>query len=176
MSSYDARGTTTGGMITDWKISNDFVLQPILQNVLSTKVKKVSCSVSERDALQRTLLPIENWLFISHWKCTVCSNWKYKENVEKHDDVIKWNYFPRYCLLVRGTYRSPVNSPHKDQWCGALMFSLTCAWINGWVNTREAGDLRRHHAHYGIIVMSLTGMPGVRFVKWIDIVLAPPYI
>ena len=28
-------------------------------------------------------------------------------------------------------------------------------WINGWVNTREAGDLRRHRAHYDIIVMIL---------------------
>ena len=25
--------------------------------------------------------------------------------------------------------------------------------INGWVNNREAGDLRRHHAHYDVIVM-----------------------
>ena len=25
--------------------------------------------------------------------------------------------------------------------------------INGWVNNREAGDLRRHRAHYDVIVM-----------------------
>ena len=42
---------------------------------------------------------------------------------------------------------------HKDQWHGALMFSLICAWINGWVNNREAGDLRRHSAHYDVTVM-----------------------
>ena len=36
---------------------------------------------------------------------------------------------------------------------GALMFSLICSWINGWVNNREAGDLRRHRAHYVVIVM-----------------------
>ena len=47
----------------------------------------------------------------------------------------------------------PVNSPHKGQWRGALMFSLICAWINGWVSNREAGDLRRHRAHYDVIVM-----------------------
>ena len=45
------------------------------------------------------------------------------------------------------------NSPHKGQWCGALMFSLICVWINGWVNNREAGDLRRYRAHYDVIVM-----------------------
>ena len=35
------------------------------------------------------------------------------------------------------------------------MFSLICAWINRWVNNREAGDLRRYRAHYGVIVMVL---------------------
>ena len=41
-----------------------------------------------------------------------------------HDDVIKWKHFPRYWPFVRGIHRSPVNSPHKGQWRGALMFSL----------------------------------------------------
>ena len=71
-----------------------------------------------------------------------------------NNDVIKWKHFPRHWPFVRGIHRSPVNSPHKGQWHGALMFSLICAWINGWVNNREAGDLRRHRAHYGVIVMA----------------------
>ena len=33
------------------------------------------------------------------------------------------------------------------------MFSLIFVWINGWVNNREAGDLRRYRAHYDVIVM-----------------------
>ena len=70
-----------------------------------------------------------------------------------HDDVIKWKHFPRYWPFVRGIHRSPVNSPHKGQWRGALMFTLTCARINGWVNNRDAGDLRRYRAHYDVIVM-----------------------
>ena len=49
--------------------------------------------------------------------------------------------------------RSPVNLPHKGQWRGALMFSLIYAWMNDWVNNREAGDLRRQHGHYDVIVM-----------------------
>ena len=48
---------------------------------------------------------------------------------------------------------SPVNSPHKGQWRGALMFSLICAWTKGWVNNGEAGDLRRYRAHYDVTVM-----------------------
>ena len=70
-----------------------------------------------------------------------------------HDDVIKWKYFPRYWPFVRGIHRSPANSPHKGQWRGDLMLSLLCVWINGWVNNREAGDLRRYHALYDVIVM-----------------------
>ena len=28
--------------------------------------------------------------------------------------------------------------------------------INGWVNNREAGDLRRHREHYDVIIMEST--------------------
>ena len=70
-----------------------------------------------------------------------------------HDDVIKWKHFPRYWPFVRGIHRSPVNSPHKGQWRGALMFSLICTRINGWVNNGEPGDFRRHRVHYDVIVM-----------------------
>ena len=75
------------------------------------------------------------------------------DSFHAHDDVIKWTHFPRYWPFVRGIHRSPVNFPHKGQWRGALMFSLYCDWINGWVNNREAGDLKRHRAHYDVIVM-----------------------
>ena len=71
-----------------------------------------------------------------------------------HDDVSKWKHFPHYWPFVRGIHRAPANSPHKGQWRGALMFSLICFWINGWVNNREAGDLRRYRAHYDVIVMA----------------------
>ena len=56
-------------------------------------------------------------------------------------------------LMALCVGNSLVNSPHKGQWRGALMFSLICAWINGWVNNREAGGLRRHRAHYDVTVM-----------------------
>ena len=67
-----------------------------------------------------------------------------------HDDVIKGKHFPRYWPFVRGIHRSPMNSPHKGQWREALMFSLICTWINGWVNNRDAGHLRRHRVHYDV--------------------------
>ena len=71
----------------------------------------------------------------------------------EHDNFIKWKHFPRYWPFVRGIHWSPVSSPHKGQWCRALMFSLICAWINASVNNGNAGDLRQHQAHYDVIVM-----------------------
>ena len=70
-----------------------------------------------------------------------------------HDDVIKWKHFPCFWPFVRGIHRSPVNSHHKGQWRGALLFSLICAWTNGWVNNWEAGDMIRHRTHYDVTVM-----------------------
>ena len=70
-----------------------------------------------------------------------------------HDDVIKWKHFPRYWPFVWGIHRSPVNSPAQNQWHGALMLSLICAWINGWANNGEAGNMRRHRDHYDVIVI-----------------------
>ena len=49
-----------------------------------------------------------------------------------HDDVTKCKHFPRYWPFVWGIHRSQVNSPHKGQWRGALMFPLICAWTNTW--------------------------------------------
>ena len=71
-----------------------------------------------------------------------------KSTRHQHDDVIKWKHFPRYWTFVRGIYRSPVNSPHKDQWRRALMFSLICDWIND-------RDFKRYHAHYDVSVLFL---------------------
>ena len=74
-------------------------------------------------------------------------------NTPNYDDVIKWKHFPRYWHFVQGIHRFPMNSPHKGQWRGALIFSLICARINGLVNNREAGDLQHYSAHYDVIVM-----------------------
>ena len=73
--------------------------------------------------------------------------------VKFQEGVIKWKHFPRYWPFVWGIHRSPVNSPHKGQWHGTLMFSLICARTNGWVNNRDNGDLRRHHTLYDVTVM-----------------------
>ena len=68
-----------------------------------------------------------------------------------HDDVIKWKRFQRYWSFVRGIPGLRW-IPRTKPWRGAFMFSLICAWINCWVNNREAGDLRRYHPNYDVIV------------------------
>ena len=70
-----------------------------------------------------------------------------------HDDVIKWKHFLCYWPYVRGIHWAPVDSPHKSQWRGALMLTLSCAWTNSWANNLDAGDFRRHRAHYDVTVM-----------------------
>ena len=68
-----------------------------------------------------------------------------------HDHAIKGKLFLRYWSFMWGIHRSPVNSPHKGQWRGALMFSLTCtlskrsskqSW--GWWFETPSRSLWRH--------------------------------
>ena len=59
----------------------------------------------------------------------------------------------RVTVTLCGEFTGPGEFPHKGQWRGALMFSFISDWINGWVNNREAGDLRRHRGHYYVNVM-----------------------
>ena len=82
--------------------------------------------------------------------------WKI-ENI--NTDISWWRHqmetFSALLALCVGNSPEPVNSPHKGQWRGALMFSLICAWINGWVNNHGADNLGRQRAHYDVIVMYL---------------------
>ena len=61
--------------------------------------------------------------------------------------------FSAYWLFVRGIIRSPVKSPDKVQWRGALKFSLISSQASDWVSNRDAGDFRRHRAVYDVTVM-----------------------
>ena len=57
-------------------------------------------------------------------------------------------------LCVRGINWSPVNSSHKGQWRGALVFSLICTWTNGYANNQDPSNLRRHRSDYDITLMN----------------------
>ena len=94
----------------------------------------------------------------------------------RHHNTAWWRHqmetFFALLALCAGNPPVPVNSPHKGQWLGALMFSLICARINGWVNNRDAGDLRRNRSHYDVIVMR----PSSVDEKLICNVVVPLYI
>ena len=62
--------------------------------------------------------------------------------------------------LCGGTHRSLVNSPHKGQWHGALMYSVICAWTKGSVNNRDVDDLRLHRAHYDVTLLAMLSRHG----------------
>ena len=61
--------------------------------------------------------------------------------------------------LALCTGKSPMNSPHKGQWCRALMFSLICAWKYGLVKNRDTSDFRSHQSHYEVTVRWLAVYP-----------------
>ena len=51
------------------------------------------------------------------------------------------------------------------------MFSLVCAWINGWVNNREAADLRRRRAHYDVMTKRSAFISDVCYSGWFQIII-----
>ena len=79
-----------------------------------------------------------------------------------HDDVIKCKHFPRYWPFVRGIHRSPVNSLHKGQWGGVLMFKQS--W--GWRFETPSRSLSRHCNVHGYGNGSLTHWAET---KWLPI-------
>ena len=68
-----------------------------------------------------------------------------------HDDIIKWRHSLRYGPFVWEFtgHRWITRTKASD----AELWFWSAPWISGWVNNREAGDLRRHHAYYDVIVM-----------------------
>ena len=59
--------------------------------------------------------------------------------------------FSALVALCEGNW--PFTSKFPSQTPVALMFSLICAWANGWANHHDAGDLGRHRARYEVTVM-----------------------
>ena len=97
------------------------------------------------------------WMDIIYCNNTQDRNFEVWLSIRNCIDTKWWRHqmetFPCYWPFVRGIHRWPVDSSHKGPWRRALMFSFICAWMNGWVNNREGGDLRRHSTHYDVIVM-----------------------
>ena len=67
--------------------------------------------------------------------------------------IIKWKHFPRYWPFVRGIHRSPGGFPSQRPVTRSFDVFFDLGLNDGWTNSRDAGDLRRHHAHYEVSVM-----------------------
>ena len=67
--------------------------------------------------------------------------------------------FSGLLALCEGNHQSPVYSPHKGQWRGALMFFLSALeqTVDQIMET-GAADLRHHYTHYDLTVMTLGNM------------------
>ena len=93
-----------------------------------------------------------------HDSCWILGKLSLNKILQKHSNGKPWwrhqmESFSTLLALCAGNSLVSVNSPHKGQSRGALMFSLICSWINDWVNNREAGEMRRHPGHYDVNVM-----------------------
>ena len=108
----------------------------------------------------------EVWWILQNFKEETYKSWGVYYRVTWNSNKRWWSHqmeaFSALLAICAGKSPVPVKSPNKDQWRGALMFSLICVWINGWVNNREAGDLTRYRAHYDVTVMR-------RIIKQIDV-------
>ena len=146
------------------KMGSKFSQTTCTQGLLMQKVKHAFGTLQGK--IIRTILWLRQLSNTMHcntspWNCVgncrmYWTEVTYRLKLICHDDVIKWKHFPRNWPFVRGIHRSPVNSLHKGQWRGALIFTLICVWINNWVNNGEAGDLRRYRIHYDVTVMYLS--------------------
>ena len=104
-----------------------------------------------KPSIHRVTIPRANGHFIffaiiiirSHTKLSMMTS--FNGNILRVTGPLCWEFT---------VHRLPVNSPHKGQWHGVWVFFFIYAWTNDWVNNRDAGDLRRHRAHYDVSVMS----------------------
>ena len=61
--------------------------------------------------------------------------------------------FSALLAICAGNSPVPGEFPTQRPVTQSFDVSLLCVGINGWVNNGEAGHLRRHRAHYDVIVM-----------------------
>ena len=69
----------------------------------------------------------------------------------------------------------PVNSPHKGQWRVVLIFCFYLRLNKRLGNNRDAGDLRRHRAHYDVTLMG-RGIPNRNIIKYVLITGNPKHV
>ena len=121
----------------------------------------------------------------------------FKENRDLKMPSTKWHpswwrhqmeTFSALLALCVGNSLVTGEFPAQRQWRGALVFSLICVWTNGWVNNKDAGDLRRCRVTVMILlrppclhqldIMSCLGwyfdLTAVGLSQWSETIYFPP--
>ena len=116
-----------------------------------------SMTILAKPFSHRKLVADDHFCNVIMYKCHVYTFWElrrcsYIRGLFTMMTSSNGNIFRVTCHLAGNSLASG-EFPAQSQWRIALMFSLICVWINGWVN-REAGDLRRYRAHYDVTVMT----------------------
>ena len=88
-----------------------------------------------------------NYSFLAHRQAATCippcSWWRHQMET-----------FSALLAICTGNSPVPDEFPTQRPVTRSFDVYLICARINGWVNNREAGDLRRYRRHYDVTVMS----------------------
>ena len=94
-------------------------------------------------------------IYVEHFPITIC-----RSHIMQLD--IWWTWWRHQmeafsALLAICAGNSPLTSVFPAQRPAARSFDIffICAWINGWVNNQEAGELRLHRSHCDVIVMKI---------------------
>ena len=100
--------------------------------------------------------------------------WTPMSSVLKKADKLNLSLSLMLLALCAGNSPVPSEFPGQRPVTRSLMFSLICAWINGWANNREAGDLRCHRAHFDVSVMCTKALPESVLIyhKWVPVALS----
>ena len=104
------------------------------------------------------------WVFFVCLFCMPCVEWVwmflvllfyviYSRTIASIANIFCWLYPTLNKVYLILSYLLPMNSHQKGKWRGTFMFSLICVWTNGWVNNRDATDLRRHCTHHDVTVI-----------------------
>ena len=97
------------------------------------------------------LIPRRGYQYAFRYPSTTLSSCIHHRNYARKGLGAWWRHqmetFSELPALCEGN--TPVTKAgNVELWCFFI-----CAWTNGWVNNPNAGNLRRHRAHYDVIVM-----------------------
>ena len=132
-----------------------YVIQALIEN--SSRLLRMVLDKIYTQVITVAQCPGSFWSMINHecrkgtQKCPICLPRSHRSHPWWLNQMKTFS-----ALLAIFAGNSPVTgefTPHKGKWRRILMFSLMCAWRNGWVSNGKADDLRRHRAHYDVIVM-----------------------